>query len=176
MGGYGEDELEGGTGNDRLIDGEGNDRYVFSVGDGHDVIDNLDADGWDELELQVYDSEPVQFRREGDSLNVLGGEGQDRITIEGWYAEPTKRLDGIAIGFDRWLTADEVEALALNDSTTAIALHGGLHQSSRTEVDHLVTEMANGRWDRAGSSANLFAPIQHGAVALLAAQQRLASA
>ncbi|WP_182656034.1 hypothetical protein [Stenotrophomonas lacuserhaii] len=95
---------------------------------------------------------------------------------EGWYAEPAKRLDGFAIGFDRWLTADEVEALALNDSTTAIALHGGLHQSSRTEIDHLVTEMANGRWDRVGSSANLFAPIQHGAVVLLAAQQRLASA
>lgn len=141
----------------------------FSVGENHDVIDNLDADGWNELELRVYDKEPIQFLRDGDSLDVVG-EGQDHITIEGWYAEPAKRLDGIAIGFDRWLTADEVEALAVDDSSAAIASHGGLHQSSRTEIDHLVTEMANGRWDRVGSSANLFAPIQHGAVVLLAAQ------
>ncbi|MEN5425187.1 hypothetical protein ABE522_02270 [Stenotrophomonas pennii] len=134
------------------------------------MIDDLDADGWDELELRIYDNEPVQFRWEGDSLDVLVGEGQGRITIEGWYAEPAKRLDGIAIGFDRWLRADEVEARAEDDSSAAIASHGGLHQSSRTEIDHLVTEMANGRWDRAGTSANLFAPIQHGAVVLLAAQ------
>lgn len=170
LGGYGDDELHGSTGNDRIIGGEGNDRYVFSSDDGHDVIDNLDADGWDELELRVYDNEIVRFRRDGDSLDVLVGEGQDRITGEGWYAEPAKRLDGIAIGFDRWLTADEVEALAVVDSPAAIASHGGFYQSSRTEINHLVTEMANGCWDRTGSSANLFAPIQHGAVVLLAAQ------
>lgn len=76
LGGYGDDELQGGTGNDRLVGGEGNDRYVFSVGDGHDAIDNFDANGWDELELQVYDNEPVQFRRDGDSLDVLVGEGR----------------------------------------------------------------------------------------------------
>ena len=69
------------------------------MGENHDVIDNLDADGWNELELRVYDKEPIQFLRDGDSLDVVG-EGQDRITIEGWYAEPAKRLDGIAIGFD----------------------------------------------------------------------------
>ena len=39
------DDLHGGTGNDRLYGGEGQDIYSFNVGDGQDLIEDMQGQG-----------------------------------------------------------------------------------------------------------------------------------
>ncbi|AWH29768.1 calcium-binding protein [Stenotrophomonas sp. YAU14A_MKIMI4_1] len=158
LGGEGSDELLGGSGNDRLVGGEGDDRYVFAVGHGQDVIDNLDSRGRDELELHLFDNETVLFRRTGDNLDVVIGDGQDQITVEGWYADSQRRLDGISIGFDRWLSVDDVEALA-----------AGAAAASRNEVDLLVSALAHAGTAATGAGASQYLPGPFSAPVLLAA-------
>jgi len=163
LGGEGDDSLDGGAGDDRLVGGEGNDTYVFLPGDGHDVIDNLDAGGWDELSLRLYDNETVQFQRVGDSLEMLIGDGMGRITVEGWYADPNRRLDGVSIGFEQWLSADDVETLAGGARGTVAAADG------KREVDQLVAALAcSGTTSGPGFSGG-HAPREHVSGVLLAA-------
>ncbi len=163
LGGEGDDSLEGGNGNDRLVGGEGNDTYIFSLGDGQDVIDATDEGGWDELNLRLYDNETVHFQRVGDSLEVQVGDGQDRITVEGWYADTNRRLDGVSIGWDQWLSADDVEALA------GVAAGGDAIASDRRELDQLVAALAHSRASSMTGLSDVYAPSQHVSSVLFAA-------
>ncbi|KPW93228.1 calcium-binding protein [Pseudomonas syringae pv. coryli] len=86
-GGNGNDILVGGSGRDILIGGRGNDVYHFTQGDGHDTIDNRGG-GHDTV---VVDGMSIadfyqSFSQAGSDLSILGGAGEDSITIRNWFS------------------------------------------------------------------------------------------
>ncbi|MFA0939536.1 hypothetical protein ACDH53_19210 [Pseudomonas tremae] len=86
-GGNGNDILVGGSGRDILIGGRGNDVYHFTRGDGHDTIVNRGG-GQDTV---VVDGMSIadfyqSFSQAGSDLSILGGAGEDSITIRNWFS------------------------------------------------------------------------------------------
>ena len=112
LAGQGNDLLVGGPGDDQLMGEAGNDTYQMSRGDGHDLIYNNDAAGFDVLSLFDATKEQIWLRRVDDDLivEVLGND--QAATIGGWYLGQHLRLDQIKLGFSGpALNADKVAAL-----------------------------------------------------------------
>lgn len=111
----GADTLYGGPmGNDRLIGGKGNDSYQFGRGDGQDTI--VDQDGtWfnsDLLSIHEASSDQLWLARSGNNLNINVIGTSDKVTIEGWYASSSNRVEKItALGDGKTLSHTKVNAL-----------------------------------------------------------------
>ncbi len=111
LGGPGNDVLEGGAGDDWLDGGPGDDVYRFGPGGGWDRIVSYDRSGADELRLDGVVPGEIWFRREGSALEVRLAGGADRLTVDGWYADPERRLARIVAGDGRMLRPADVERL-----------------------------------------------------------------
>ncbi|MDH4609349.1 hypothetical protein E8F12_12435 [Pseudomonas sp. BN102] len=86
-GGAGNDTLSGGTGNDRLYGYTGSDTYLFNLGDGHDTIIEVEA-MWNTDVLKFgagIVAADIGVSREGDSLVLQHRNGEDQVTIGGWF-------------------------------------------------------------------------------------------
>jgi Ca2+-binding RTX toxin-like protein len=97
-GGAGNDTLDGGAGNDFLEGGDGADTYLFARGFGQDTISEYDeGSGGNDIVRFAADILPADVelsRNESDLfLQVLGTE--DRITVSGFYADPTQRIERV---------------------------------------------------------------------------------
>ncbi len=97
-GGAGADTLDGGAGNDTLDGGDGADTYLFARGFGQDTIYDYDqGSGGNDIVRFAADILPVEVelsRNESDLfLKVLGTE--DRITVSGFYLDPTQRIERV---------------------------------------------------------------------------------
>lgn len=112
-GGAGNDVLRGGPGDDRLLGGRGGDTYLYAPGDGADVIRERDsAKATDRLVFEGdITADRLWLRQLGDDLvlSVAGGKGS--VTIEGWYADASRRVEVIEAGDGRVLLADDVDRL-----------------------------------------------------------------
>ena len=97
----------GGTGNDTLVASDtffenSGDTYVFNLGDGADTLIEY---GTADTDLHADSSDVVQFgpgilaadvsrSRAGDDLVLsIGVNGTDRLTIQGWFATSTSRIE-----------------------------------------------------------------------------------
>jgi Ca2+-binding RTX toxin-like protein len=99
LGGY--DALFGNGGDDLLIGGEAGDFYYFAAGDGADVVDNLHFEGsWDQIWFAHASSTDVTLARSGDNLILRVGDGSDRVTLYGWYADANRKIDSVTFGGD----------------------------------------------------------------------------
>ncbi len=91
-GGKGGDTIWGGAGNDVITGGEGNDRILYGIGDGDDLINEMQLAGRDTLEIRTnfpeMDNfqEDLAFRRQGldlvVDLTLNGGASQGTMTIK----------------------------------------------------------------------------------------------
>lgn len=89
----GSNVLVGGAGRDTYNIGAGDDLIAFNRGDGPDVINstNVAGGGRDTLSLGGgIRFEDLQFRKNGDDLQLLMGGGES-LTFRSWYADPTAK-------------------------------------------------------------------------------------
>ncbi len=103
----GHDFLYGHGGNDAMAGGGGGDTYVIALGDGHDTIDNTDADDHQNPELadqiqfgEDISSADVTLQRSGDDLVIAIGAGADSVRLSGWYLGEQNRVDEIFFNGD----------------------------------------------------------------------------
>jgi Ca2+-binding RTX toxin-like protein len=112
-GGTGDDLLVGGTGDDHLLGGRGSDTYRYAPGDGSDVVSEQgSAKDTDRLVFEGdITADRLWLRQLGTDLvlSVTGGEGS--VTIEGWFADASRRVEVIEAGDGRVLLADDVDRL-----------------------------------------------------------------
>ncbi|AEP08632.1 type I secretion C-terminal target domain-containing protein [Micavibrio aeruginosavorus] len=80
-GGDGDDILVGAGGNDTLLGGAGDDVYRFSVGDGADIIAELDGEGYDSIEISGYSFQDINIVQSGSDLVINMGQSGDTITV-----------------------------------------------------------------------------------------------
>ena len=104
----GDDLLIGGTGDDYLMGESGNDVYAFSAGDGWDVIDQDGALPGD-VDVVRFDASvlpaDVAVSRHGAALVLDLPETEDRIWLDGWFAEGWNAANVSAVEFadgTRW--------------------------------------------------------------------------
>lgn len=110
IGNSGNDILRGAKGNDRLEGGWGNDTYLFDLGDGNDRIS--DELGRDTLKLgSGIDAQNLWFSREGRDLHIQVLGQQDSITIEGWFAGISRRIETLQSDNGRSLDTAGVQKL-----------------------------------------------------------------
>jgi Ca2+-binding RTX toxin-like protein len=110
----GNDSLSGGKGNDRLIGGKGNDTYLFERGGGQDVIVDQDATWFnsDLLKISGATSRQLWLTKSGNDLDISVIGTTDKVTIEGWYASSSNRVEKItAMGDNKSLSYSKVNAL-----------------------------------------------------------------
>jgi Ca2+-binding RTX toxin-like protein len=110
QGGY--DELYGNAGDDFLAGGEGDDFYYFAAGDGHDTVDNFDADGgYDSIYFASAASTDAALSRSGTDLVITVG--TDSVALAGWYIGTERRIDSIYFDADgAYWDAATIESLA----------------------------------------------------------------
>jgi Ca2+-binding RTX toxin-like protein len=103
----GNDTLIGGLGDDTLTGGSGGDTYVYNRGDGQDTItefgDTVSVDtlqfGADILQRDVSYARTIDG---GLKLTIAGG--SDSVTVQGWDAALTNRIERIVFGDGSVLT------------------------------------------------------------------------
>ncbi len=89
----GNDTLIGGVGNDRLLGNEGNDTYVFNRGDGQDVIIEWEGD-MDTIRFgEGIAPADISFSRDGYDLLLNINDGDDKIKIQEWGYENSRRIE-----------------------------------------------------------------------------------
>ena len=89
----GNDTLIGGVGNDRLLGNEGNDTYVFNRGDGQDVIIEWEGD-IDTIRFgEGIAPADISFSRDGYDLLLNINDGDDKIKIQEWGYENSRRIE-----------------------------------------------------------------------------------
>ncbi len=98
-GGAGDDMLHGGWGNDVLKGGLGNDTYTYSLGDGHDIIE----EGGGALDVLRFgegigQGDVTLTRKADGDLVVSLNDGSGSVTVRGWYASPQNRIERIEFG------------------------------------------------------------------------------
>ena len=136
-GGRGNDRLRGGVGADRLIGGEGADHYLFSRNDGQDIIQETDQTAGAQNDILKFnagvDHDQLWFSRSRNDLNIQIIGTHDRITIDGWYSSPAKRIEVFQSG-DNFSTTDTqvdllVQAMAAFNPPPSgqLELSPGLH-------------------------------------------------
>jgi Ca2+-binding RTX toxin-like protein len=115
FGGRGDDLLVGGAGNDRLAGGRGNDEYRFAAGDGADRIQNASWSGAADVDVlrfgQGLTPDRLWFSRQGYDLvaQVIGS--RDRVSVAGWFADDTARIDRVVAGDGEAILADQLDRL-----------------------------------------------------------------
>jgi len=110
----GDDSLFGNAGNDFLAGGEGSDFYYFAAGDGADIVDNADTDGsFDSIFFADAPSTDATLARSANDLVIRIGGGSDRVTLAGWYGDPSRKIDDVSFAGDGvFWDAATLEALA----------------------------------------------------------------
>ncbi|NHR08834.1 hypothetical protein HA052_26965, partial [Chromobacterium haemolyticum] len=104
--GSGNNVLAGGEGNDTLIGGADKDIYLFNLGDGFDTItdnaqdkrDAADSDPAYRDELRFGPGirpEDIQLEHVGDDLLLSHRNGDDAVTIKGWFADKSFWIERI---------------------------------------------------------------------------------
>jgi hypothetical protein len=88
-GGFGDDLLSGGAGDDYLEAGAGDDTYLFSVGDGHDTINNAGG-GTDLLKFEGVNPAELWFGQNGAHLAIGLVGTQDSVSVKNWFAGDCK--------------------------------------------------------------------------------------
>lgn len=105
---------EGGTGNDTLRGTVYGDVYIFNLGDGQDVIQEVEVSGQPAGQVDVLRLGPglipadFTVSRSGADLILSHANGTDRITIKGWYTVAGS-------------TANQVERVEFSDGTVWLA-------------------------------------------------------
>lgn len=130
FGGAGNDQLIGGSGDDTLEGGSGADVYLYGLGDGADVINNVDSsNGLDTLAFQDdIDPSDVLVRRQGDDLLLTIAGTSDRLRVLGYFesdASTSKAIDRITFtGTKEFWSIEDVKRLALIGTDQADELTG----------------------------------------------------
>lgn len=144
----GNDLLAGGTGNDQLYGGLGDDTYLFGVGDGSDTIFNQDASGNDTLRfMDGIQAEQLWLQQSEDDLVVSLIGTDDKVTIDGWFANPQdwvtptgNQLDQIRSGDGKTLLASQVQNLlsAMSSLTPPAAGETSLSADYHSKLDAVI--------------------------------------
>jgi Ca2+-binding RTX toxin-like protein len=120
-GGSGDDMLSGGAGNDTYIGGIGNDTmsdtstssgdtYVWGRGQGRDTIQ--DQGGNDQVLVSAgVTADQLWFSQSGNDLKVRVIGTTNELVIQGWYVDPTKRLESIKTSDGKTLLSTDVQNL-----------------------------------------------------------------
>jgi len=128
-GAAGADALAGGDGNDRYVGGLGadslvdtsttsSDVYVWGRGEGADVL--TDSGGTDRLDLLAGVTEgQIWLRQVGSNLELSVIGTTDRLTMNGWYANPANRVESFRLSDGQALLASQVQQLV--DAMAAFA-------------------------------------------------------
>jgi len=114
----GNDTLWGGAGDDLLDGGLGSDDYHYRLGDGHDVIQEADDSnaGQSSLDQVTFGDgislSDVSFYRQanGDLMVTVTGVAS-AITVNGWYTDPTNRVEAFVFTDGQQVIADTLAAL-----------------------------------------------------------------
>jgi len=114
----GNDTLWGGAGDDLLDGGLGSDNYHYRLGDGHDVIQEADDSnaGQSSLDQVIFGDgislSDVSFYRQanGDLMVTVTGVAS-AITVNGWYTDPTNRVEAFVFAGGQQVIADTLAAL-----------------------------------------------------------------
>ncbi|MBX9717103.1 MAG: hypothetical protein K2X42_10965, partial [Burkholderiaceae bacterium] len=119
-GGAGNDTYTGGLGSDTLNDtsATSNDIYVWGRAQGADIV--TDAGGTDRLDILAGVTEDQIWLRQVDNnleLSVIGT--TDRLTINGWYASPSRQIESFRLADGQALLASQVQQLV--DAMAAFA-------------------------------------------------------
>ena len=120
LGGAGDDRYAGGWGADTLTDtaSTSNDVYAWGRGEGADTLS--DAGGIDRLEvLPGVTEDQLWLRRVGSNLELSVIGTADRLTINGWYTNPAKRIESFQLADGQALQATQVQRLV--DAMAAFA-------------------------------------------------------
>ncbi len=123
--GAGDDFLDGGLGNDVLDAGGGRDRLFFQQGDGQDIVrGTATAGGYFSTDINLVTSyavgslgaspvgiasTEVELTRTGDNLVIDRNDGDDRITVENYFASAGSGLypiHNIVFSDTAWSNAD----------------------------------------------------------------------
>jgi Ca2+-binding RTX toxin-like protein len=105
---------EGGTGNDTLRGTVYGDVYIFNLGDGQDILQEVEVSGQPAGQVDVLRLGPglipadFTVSRSGADLLLSHANGTDRITIKGWYTVAGS-------------TANQVERVEFSDGTVWLA-------------------------------------------------------
>ncbi|MCH9812829.1 MAG: tandem-95 repeat protein [Epsilonproteobacteria bacterium] len=115
-GSQGEDQLTGGRGDDYLDGGRGNDTYHFSLGDGHDRINDYDraTDNSDQIVLgEGIDPSSVEVLRDRNDM-ILKIDENNSLTIENWYSYKSRyKIEEVHFADGSIETIDTLEAAAV---------------------------------------------------------------
>lgn len=144
----GNDLLAGGTGNDQLYGGLGDDTYLFGKGDGSDTIFNQDASGNDTLRfMDGIQAEQLWFQQSNEDLVVSLIGTDDKVTIDGWFANPQdwvtptgNQLDQIRSGDGKTLLDSQVQNLvaAMSSLTPPAAGQTSLSADYHSQLDAVI--------------------------------------
>ena len=111
-GGEGNDTYTGGLGSDTLNDTSttSNDIYVWGRAQGADIV--TDAGGTDRLDILAGATEDqIWLRQVGNNLELSVIGTTDRLTINGWYANPSNRIERFRLADGQALMASQVQQL-----------------------------------------------------------------
>lgn len=125
LSGYsGNDTLWGGGDDDILEGGLGSDDYRYRLGDGHDLIQEVDdSETGQDTQDRVSFGEGIEFgdvlfsRRANGDLSVSVAGLSDAITIAGWYGDSANRVESFVFADGQTVTVDTLLALAINPQT-----------------------------------------------------------
>lgn len=135
IGGLGDDQLQGRAGDDVLDGGEGSDTYRFSLGDGVDVIREVDIDNQADSDTvyidSAIDSQDVVFKRIDNDLQISYGNFGDSITIENQYLTPSAQIENIQIDTSLYSI---LQGGPGNDTLYALSSPGFIYGGSGTDT------------------------------------------
>ncbi|HEX5374492.1 MAG TPA: calcium-binding protein [Aquabacterium sp.] len=113
-GGAGKDTLIGGAGDDRLLGGTGADTYEFSRNSGRDVIVDKDIMPFTNDVIRFLDSKAHQLwlTKVGNDLKINAlDQTNSSVTVEGWFASSSNRIEKIQSQDGKTLNASKVNTL-----------------------------------------------------------------
>jgi Ca2+-binding RTX toxin-like protein len=132
IGEAGNDTLSGGTGNDYLDGGHGSDTYQVDLGGGHDTISNYGWAGYDvagKVDALLFGTgirtSDVTARRWGSDLLLTHANGDDQVTVSGYFDGDSYRLDEIRFKDGTVWDYDDVQAFVTQGSEGDDYLVGG---------------------------------------------------
>ncbi|HET6787693.1 MAG TPA: calcium-binding protein, partial [Aquabacterium sp.] len=113
-GAAGKDTLIGGEGDDRLLGGTGADTYDFSRASGHDVIVDKDFMLFtnDVIRFLDVNANQLWLTKVGKDLKINALDRADSsVTVEGWFASSSNRIEKIQSQDGKTLNASKVNTL-----------------------------------------------------------------
>lgn len=152
--------LAGGTGNDSLSSGVGTDTYLFNLGDGQDVISDIDRGSYqtsrgktkytsygrlDTLQFgEGITKQNVQVSRTGNDLvlkinNPENAVNADQVTIADWFTSSIYNIEKIAFADQTTWTDSDFRAMTINQ----IGSENNDHLSGWLAQDHIVGNAGN---------------------------------